>query len=96
MKFKNDIKYLEEKLSAKGSIVLTPIIREITSEDKLTDEEKYNLIKIHKEKIYMADMVFINNRDGYIGDSVKKEIEFAKLLNKKIRYRDDFMKGVNL
>lgn len=40
----------------------------------------------HLRKIDLADSVFVLNVDGYIGDSTRKEIEYAKTKNKPIRY----------
>ena len=34
----------------------------------------------------MSDEIFVINVDGYIGDSTKSEIEYAKKTGKKIKY----------
>lgn len=48
---------------------------------------EYSLIdKIHKEKIKLSDAILVVNVDGYIGNSTKNEIEYAKSLNKEIIY----------
>ena len=44
------------------------------------------LADIQNKKIEMADEIFVINKNGYIGDSTKIEIEFAKSLGKKINY----------
>lgn len=41
---------------------------------------------IHKRKIDIADEIFVINKDGYIGQSTKSEIEYAKKTGKKINY----------
>lgn len=41
---------------------------------------------MHKRKIDMSDEIFVINVDGYIGDSTRSEIEYAKLCGKKIRF----------
>ena len=46
----------------------------------------------HKEKIKLADAILVVNVNGYIGNSTKSEIEFAKSLNKEILYYTDFIK----
>ncbi|MCM1197190.1 MAG: hypothetical protein NC548_15510 [Lachnospiraceae bacterium] len=38
------------------------------------------------QRIAMADEVFVINVNGYIGESTKKELEFAKSINKPISY----------
>ena len=47
------------------------------------------LNKMHQEKIKISDAIFVVNIDGYIGNSTKKEIEFAKSLGKEIIYYND-------
>jgi hypothetical protein len=42
--------------------------------------------ELHKRKIDMADEVLIINTQGWIGQSTKNEIEYAKSHNKIIRY----------
>ena len=42
--------------------------------------------KMHKEKIKLSDAILVVNVDGYIGNSTKSEIEYAKSLNKEIIY----------
>ena len=43
-----------------------------------------NLKEAHFKKIDLCDMIYVVDIDGYIGASVKKEIEYAKKLEKEI------------
>ena len=47
---------------------------------------KEMLDDMHKRKIDMADEIFVINVNGYIGESTKSEIEYAKLHGKKVNY----------
>ena len=47
------------------------------------------LDELHLRKIDLADEVFVLNVGGYIGSSTRKEIDYAKGLNKPIRYLED-------
>ena len=47
-------------------------------------KQKLNLM--HRQKIDMSDEIFVINKDGYIGESTKAEIEYAKLNEKKVSY----------
>ena len=40
----------------------------------------------HKQKIDMADTIFVVNKDNYIGDSTGKEIRYAISQNKPISF----------
>lgn len=51
-----------------------------------TKEQKIMLDELHKRKIDLCDKVFVINVGGYIGDSTKGEIEYAKIHNKPIEY----------
>ena len=40
----------------------------------------------HYKKIDISDGIYVLNIDGYIGESVRKEIEYAKLRGKEVIY----------
>jgi len=42
--------------------------------------------ELHLRKIDLADKIFVVNRNGYIGESTRREIEYAKKLGKPIQY----------
>ena len=41
---------------------------------------------MHKQKIDMSDEIYVINVEGYIGESTKNEIEYAKARGKRISY----------
>lgn len=47
---------------------------------------KERLDRLHLKKIDLCDIVFIINRDGYIGESTRREIAYAESKNKPICY----------
>ncbi len=47
---------------------------------------KIKLDELHCRKIDLSDKLFVCNVDGYIGQSTKNEIEYAKNLGKPIFY----------
>ena len=55
------------------------------SESELRDI-KIRLDELHKRKIDLADEVLILNVNGYIGESTKSELEYAKNHCKTIRF----------
>ncbi len=42
--------------------------------------------ELHLRKIDLADRVFVVNKDGYIGESTRREIEYAKKTGKPVIY----------
>ena len=49
-----------------------------------SEEEKTKLDLVHLDKISNSDAIVVLNQDGYVGESTKKEIEWARIQNKKI------------
>ena len=47
------------------------------------------LDKMHLSKIDLADEIFVINVNNYIGESTKREIEYAKSKNKIVRFLED-------
>ena len=46
------------------------------------------LDKIHRKKIDISDAIYVVNIDGYIGNSTKKEIEYAMNNGKEVIYNE--------
>jgi hypothetical protein len=85
LKFEEEIKYYTEKLELDGNCVLS--IAYPTKEKEAYTQEEIKILGIaHFKKIEISDTIFVVNKNGYIGDAVKKEIEYAKRLNKEIMY----------
>ena len=84
---------ITEKMELQGNCMLVPIYNPSkSSKDDFTEEEALTLEKMHKERIKLADAILVVNVDGYIGNSTKNEIEFAKSLDKDIIYYTDLIK----
>ena len=88
LKFFEEIQYYTEKLELEGNCVLG-IIYTTKSKENYTSEEIRSLSLGHKKKIDLSDAIFVINKNGYIGDSVRKEIEHAKRTNKEIMYLEN-------
>lgn len=58
----------------------------------LLNIEKEALERAHYKKIDLSDAIYVLDIDGYIGESVKKEIEYAKMTGKDIIYHTQFDK----
>ena len=89
LKFKNEIMEVAEKLNKTGVCVLTPVYP-YNKELKLSDID--NMKKAHFKRIELSDSIFVVNVNGYVGESTKKEIEFAKEKGKDIIYYTEFNK----
>lgn len=89
LRFKEEMMKVAMDLELQGNCVLTPVYPIGEDKDAFTEEEMQILDQMHKHRIALADMVYIVNKDGYIGDSVKSEIEYSKSLNKEIQYLEN-------
>ncbi|MFE1927545.1 hypothetical protein ACFW91_33945 [Streptomyces asoensis] len=77
--------------TAAGRIVLAPCCdlkrpHPLWSDPASTDRLKRLLDDLHLRKIDLADDVLIVNPGGYIGDSTRREVAYARSLGKPIRY----------
>ena len=88
-KKKKEMTEITEKMALKGNCMLTPIELSRPKKEDYTEEEAMTIDKMHKEKIRLAAAILVVNVDGYIGNSTKSEIEFAKSLHKEILYYTD-------
>lgn len=93
-RFKDEFLRVQKELTLKGNIVISvglfgysgdSEVWENMDEGTLT-KTKEMLDDMHKRKIDMADEIFVINVGGYIGDSTKSEIEYAKAHGKKVNY----------
>ena len=86
-RFKDDFERVNKNLTLAGNIVIS-VGCFGHSGDTFTEDQKVMLDDIHKRKIDMADAIYVINKDGYIGDSTKSEIQYAMMHNKKIYYME--------
>jgi hypothetical protein len=88
LNFENEMKNVSEKLSLEGNCVLS-VIYPTKEKEKYTKEEIEILGKEHLKKIDISNAIFVINKNGYIGESVRNEIEYAKNQNKEIIYLEE-------
>jgi hypothetical protein len=96
-RFKDEFMEVQKRLTLEGNIVISvglfghsgdSEVWENMDEGTMT-KTKEMLDDMHKRKIDMADEIFVINVGGYIGDSTRSEIEYAKIHGKVIRYLED-------
>lgn len=86
-KFKDEFQQAQMDLTLQGNVVISVGMFNETCEQVVRIEGiKEMLDEMHKQKIDMANEIFVINKGGYIGSSTKSEIEYAKSVGKSIRY----------
>ena len=88
-KFKRQMIEIAEKLTLEGNCVLMPNELARPNKESYSQSETLMFDKMHKEKIKLSDAILVVDVNGYIGNSTKSEIEYAKLLGKEIIYYSD-------
>lgn len=88
IRFKNEFMKVQEELTLDGNVVFTPnFFNNLKGE--INAETKKMLDEMHRQKIDMSNEIYVINCGGYIGESTKSEIEYAKANGKKISYLED-------
>ncbi len=92
LKFYKEMMEITEKMELQENCMLVPIYNPSKpSKDDFTKKEALILDKMHKERIKLADAILVVDVGGYVGKSTRKEIEYAKSLDKEIIYYTDLI-----
>ena len=86
-KFKEEYLDAQKRLTLEGNIVISVGLFGHSGDNEVWSEgTKVMLDDMHKRKIDMADEIFVINVGGYIGDSTRSEIEYAKSTGKGVKF----------
>jgi hypothetical protein len=90
-KFKDIFYIVNRELTLNNKIILMPGCYAHADNITITDEQKINLDKLHKEKIDISDCIYVINDTygdvaNYIGESTITEIDYALANNKPVFY----------
>ena len=86
-KFKEQYLEAQKRLTLEGNIVISVGLFGHSGNDEVWSEgTKAMLDDMHLRKIDMADEIFVINVGGYIGESTRREIAYAKNTGKSVKY----------
>ena len=96
-RFKNEFLEAQKRLTLEGNIVISVGLFGHSGDSEVWDgmdegtlsRTKEMLNDMHKRKIDMADSIYVINAGGYIGESTKSEIEYAKAHGKEVHYLEE-------
>ena len=77
-RFKDLFYEVATKLTLEGWIVLMPHVFGHVDHYENFEEIKSDLDSLHLEKIRMSTAIYVLNKGGYIGESTRREIEYAE------------------
>lgn len=86
-RFKEQFLEAQKRLTLEGNIVISVGLFGHSGDNEVWSEgTKEMLDDMHKCKIDMADSIYVINVGGYVGESTRSEIEYAKKNGKAIEY----------
>ncbi|WP_442601032.1 hypothetical protein [Paenibacillus sp. KN14-4R] len=85
-KFKDQFEQANAFLTLQGNIVISVAFFEQSDGFEITEEQAELLGNLHFRKIDISDEIFVIDVDGYIGNSTKREIQYAKEKGKAVHY----------
>ncbi|MBR2924890.1 MAG: hypothetical protein IKC28_07675 [Clostridia bacterium] len=89
-RFKDAFLQEQKRLTLEGNIVISVGLFGHSGDEEVWSEgTKAMLDDMHKRKIDMADEIFVINVGGYIGESTRSEIAYAKRTGKAVRYLEE-------
>lgn len=88
MRFFKQMQKIATELELKNGWCVIQCVYDLESQNP-TKQQMNNIVNAHFKKIDISDAIFVVNVDGYIGESTKNEIQYAKSKNKGILYLED-------
>ena len=85
-RFKDEFRKKEQILSLEGYMVLSPIFFDDEIQTKLEHSTLEMLKLMHYRRIDLSDEILVINKNGYIGESTKKEIDYARNHSKIVNF----------
>lgn len=83
-RFADEMRAANRDLTFAGIIVVAPG----DAGELITSEQKAALDALHLRKIDLADRVLVVNPGGYIGESTRREIAYARAAGKPVSFTD--------
>jgi hypothetical protein len=85
-RFRTEYEQANHALTLQGFIVISVGLFGHQEAMDMDSQVKVDLDQLHLRKIDLSDEIFVVNPGGYIGESTRREIEYAKLHGKTVRY----------
>jgi len=86
-RFKEQFLEAQKRLTLEGNIVISVgLFGHSGDEEVWVPGTKEMLDDMHKQKIDMADAIYVINVGGYIGASTRSEIEYARANGKRVLF----------
>ena len=87
MRYSKEMMKIAEELELKNGYAVIQCVYNFNGQ-RYEGVDASVLDKIHRKKIDISDAIYVVNIDGYIGNSTKNEIEYAKNSGKEVIYHE--------
>jgi hypothetical protein len=97
-KFKEEFMQWQKLLTLMGHIIISVgLFGHADGEYGVTidDSVKEMLDELHLRKIDLSDGIFVIDKDGYIGESTKREIAYAEKTDKPVAYMSRYILNIS-
>ncbi|UKF26643.1 hypothetical protein KYT88_15215 [Clavibacter sp. A6099] len=84
MRFRDEMREAARDLALAGVIVVAPA----EADGSVDADQKAALDALHLRKIDLADRVLVVNPGGYVGESTRREIAYARAAGKPVAFTD--------
>ena len=92
-RFKDEFIEVQKRLTLEGNIVISVGLFGHSGDEEVWNEGvKEMLDRQHLAKIDLADEIFVINVGGYIGESTRRDIAYAKCKHKAVSYLENKLK----
>ena len=85
-RFVEEFRYIDRRETVAGKIVLAPGCFQGDAVLEVLPGVKQRLDELHLHKIDLADEILVVNVGGYIGQSTRREIAYARQQGKRVRW----------
>ncbi len=85
MRFEDQMKRIAFELETKKDMCVIQCVYDVDNK-MLSEKDIESLNNTHMKKIEISDAIYVVDIDGYVGEQVQKEIEYAKVLGKEVIY----------
>jgi len=85
-RFADEMREVNRLLTFAGVIVLAPGVFAHATGEELSVEQKAALDALHLRKIDLADRVLVVDPGGYVGESTRREIAYARTTGKPVSF----------
>lgn len=86
MKFAKEMQVIATNLETQYGYAVIQCVDILRNE--ITSEQMQKVVDAHFKKIDISDSIYVVNINGYIGESTKREIEYATKHGKQIIYHE--------